>query len=288
MAAKSGWRNKKYQKHVMSLIQPGVELICFDTETSGLSAEKNHIIEIAAMRCRFRDDNLLDVLEELHLYINPGYLLPPKIVELTGITDEDLADCPCEDEVFDEIRRFFSGGPIILCGHNVSFDIRFLSAMFERHGYKLYDGDVFDTLEMSRDIFCNGEVQNHKLGTLAEYCGIADGVQFHSAIDDVRVTQKLFQLLAIEYASREYEDQQNKHRPKVISIKFWEGYKGFSRIYVDTSAGSLYYDVRRKTWYPKDVDLATIDVSYVESECLNATNSATVEEFSKFTDRIVL
>lgn len=284
--ATKGWRNKEYQKFVMSLMKPGVEIICFDTETTGLSPKNNQIIEIGAMRCRVRDDNLLDVMDELHTYINPGFLLPPKIVELTGITDELLSKYPFEEESFEAIHRFFGDGPLIVCGHNVKFDVGFLEALYSRNGSELRECVAIDTLEMARDIFCNGEVMNHKLGTLAEYCGIADGVQFHSAIEDVRVTQKLFQLLTIEYASREYEDASAKHCPQIFSIKFWEGYRGFSRIYVDTSAGSLYYDVRRKTWLPKDVSLDTIDVGYVERECLRMTSSNSVEEFSKFTGRI--
>lgn len=290
MVSKAGWRNREYQNRIISLIKPGVELIFFDTETTGLSAQNDRIIEIGALRCRVRDDYLLDVLDELHTYINPGFMLSAKIVELTGITSEFLSAYPFEEDSFEAIHRFFGDGPLIVGGHNVKFDVRFLESLYERNGCSFASPCIeVDTLEMARDIFCNGEVKNHKLGTLASYCGIDDGVQFHSAIDDIRVTWKLFQLLFLEYVRRAEEEAVAPvatHQPQVISVKFWEGYRGFSRIYVDTSAGSMYYDVRRKTWFQKDVSLDTIDLKHVERECMRLTNTADLDEFGKFKDRV--
>lgn len=45
-------------------------------------------------------------LEERLWYIRPVESLSEKIVELTGITDEFLADQPAEEEVFPQIMEF--------------------------------------------------------------------------------------------------------------------------------------------------------------------------------------
>lgn len=294
MAVKQSWRNRDYQKHVFKVLGQCRDILFFDTETTGLSAKKNHIIEIAAIKYRLGEDEFLHEVDRLHQYIRPAYMLDPVIVNLTGITDEFLSTYPYEDECFNQIHDFFGNGPLVVCGHNVKFDTGFLEALYSRNGGGGFVGyQEIDTCEMARDIIPASDTENYKLGTLAAVCGIDDGVQFHSALDDIQVTAKLFQVLYLEYLARQYDEKdrdesQSKHRPEVKSVKFWEGFQGYSRIYVDTSAGSLYYDVRRKAWMAKNIDLNTVDVGYIERRCWEATGCCNAEQFSKFKSRVYL
>ena len=289
MAIKKGWRNKQHQTDVVAhLTGYKGDVIAFDVETTGLSAMTDRVIELAAIRYELTADNFLHKKDVLHQYINPGFALSEKIIDLTGITDEKLAHEPSEENCFDKIKAFFGEGPVILAAHNARFDVGFLTAMYERHNAKMPSITfVVDTLELARDIIPSCEVPNYKLGTLAEYVGIADGVQFHSAIEDIQVTAKLLQCLYLEAIAEEQSQETTpKIRPTVRSVRWWEGYQGFSRIYVSTTAGDIYYDVRRSTWFSKDAILENLDLSYIESVCLSMTQCQNIEQFKRFTGRV--
>lgn len=289
MAAKQSWRNGQYRRKVTKLLETNRDIIFFDTETTGLSAKKDRIIELAAIRCHLGEDDYPREIERLHVYIRQPFALPEAIVNLTGITDAQLASAPYEEEVFGEIRDFFSKGETVLSGHNSNFDIGFLRALFERNN-AFFPDEVLevDTLPFARDVIPASEVENYKLGTLAHHFGLDENVTFHSAIEDVQVTIKLFYMLYTEALAHVNEQPCGGYRPDVREINYWAGFKGFSRIYVNTSAGSVYFDVRKKTWAPKDVDMNTLDMAYIEKVCWNALGVNDADAFAKFNGRVCL
>lgn len=67
--------------------------IVYDLETTGLNPAINHPIQVAARLCAVSPYGLDEICSQ-SWYINPGYQLPQKIVELTGITDRFLATQP--------------------------------------------------------------------------------------------------------------------------------------------------------------------------------------------------
>ncbi|MBK7497802.1 MAG: 3'-5' exonuclease [Ignavibacteriales bacterium] len=60
-----------------------------DVETTGLSANKNRIIEIALVKI----ENL-KITDKLHYLINPQTYIPPFITSLTGIDNDDVIGGP--------------------------------------------------------------------------------------------------------------------------------------------------------------------------------------------------
>ena len=75
-------------------------LVSLDLETTGLDPQRDAIIEIGAVK--FRGDEVLDTFSTL---INPGRAIPPKITDLTGIADRDVATAP---RLFDVLPRLSS------------------------------------------------------------------------------------------------------------------------------------------------------------------------------------
>lgn len=293
MAARQSWRNGQYRRKVTKLLETNRDIIFFDTETTGLSAKKDRIIEFAAIRCHLGEDDYPREIERLHVYIKQPFALPEAIVNLTGITDAQLASAPYEEEVFGEICDFFSKGEAVLSGHNSNFDIGFLRALYERNGAYFPDEVLeVDTLPFARDIIPTSEVENYKLGTLAHHFGLDENVTFHSAIEDVQVTIRLFYMLYTEAVARAESEPAHlscgTHCPLIREINYWAGFKGFSRIYVNTSAGSVYFDVRKKIWAPKDVDMSTLDMNYIEKSCWTAVGVDNADAFAKFNGKICL
>ncbi len=152
-------------------------IIAIDVETTGLDATKDAIIEIGAVR--FRGPV---VEEEWNTLINPGRPIPPEITHLTGIHNETVADAPYLQQVYADLLDFVGNVPVL--GHNVKFDLAFLS----RPGGFLNNPPI-DTYEMAAILM--PRAGRYKLGALAEALGI-ELPATHRALDDARVTHVLF------------------------------------------------------------------------------------------------
>lgn len=75
----------------------------FDFETTGLDRNKDTMIEVAAIRIRNGH-----VVGSYHELVNPGHPLPAEITNLTGVTDEMVANCA----VIFRTTRYVGGGAL--------------------------------------------------------------------------------------------------------------------------------------------------------------------------------
>ncbi len=151
-------------------------LIALDLETTGVSANSDHIIEVGAVK--FRGDEQLDTFSML---VNPRRKLSSFIVGLTGITQEKVDSAPDWDQVKSDVAEFIAGVPII--GHNVGFDASFLRS----HGVKP-DG-LYDTMSMAEIALPAGP--EYSLSRLSQRFGFAHDDP-HRALSDALVTRDLF------------------------------------------------------------------------------------------------
>ena len=161
------------------MISPIKNIIVFDTETSGLSSDKNQLLEIACCPIDIELNNLKEYESRIikpydNREINQGAL------NANGITMQQIERGRDQREVFEEfcdyLSKLSSGrNKPILCGHNIKkFDIPFLQNWFA-----LNKGDLskFVDLETSIDTLDWGRLKwtestNYKLGTCCENCGI--------------------------------------------------------------------------------------------------------------------
>ena len=94
-----------------------------DVETTGLSANKNRVIEIALVKIE-----KLKITDKLSYLINPQTYIPPFITSLTGISNDDVIGAPIFSDIVDEIISFTDN--TILTAHNFTFDSSFLNTEF--------------------------------------------------------------------------------------------------------------------------------------------------------------
>lgn len=148
-----------------------------DTETTGLSAYYDEIIEIGILRVR--NNTIVDQYSQL---IHPMDEIDPFITALTGITNEMVAEMPSIMDVKDNVLSFI-GNDIIL-GHNTSFDIRFLNEGFQEQ----IENPYMDTMQFARKVY--PELKHHRLSDLSDYLGLSTNE--HRSIADCITTKELY------------------------------------------------------------------------------------------------
>lgn len=306
---KKWWRDFGVGQKIVATLSENVgkEMLVFDTETTGLSPETNHVIQLSAIKCVIDEGCQFHEIARMDTYINPGYKLPAKIIEITGITDEKLANYSSEEKQWDAIYEFFGDSPIV-CGHNVPFDVSMMKAMYRRYGKEFSPIDL-DTLRMAQELHRKDEAGSHKLGALAEHFGLDYGLAFHNSMDDVVATMRLLRLFVEEYLEKKKNDCVEistfdgdgnavvLSMPKTSKIKTkikscwawtspWSGKGGpLQRLYVRVKHEDrvLWMNQRRPyDWGEKDKgSIDMFDIKDIEQQVLYLYGCETLEELSK-------
>lgn len=148
--------------------------VVLDLETTGLDPHRDAIIQVALKR----SDGV-----QWASFVNPGRVVPPAILALTGFEAVDFSDVPQFADIRDTVQELLDGFRVV--GHNVRFDLAFLARM----GLSV-PGDPLDTLEWGRLAF-----------PLRSHYGLGDwfsdqAERLHDARVDVDLTERLLWQIA--------------------------------------------------------------------------------------------
>lgn len=169
-------QNKRTYNEIKSI---GLADYCvLDTETTGLNAKVNKIIEICVIRVR--NHEIVDTFSTL---IKPKSQIGKTATQITGITNEMLKGKPKIEDIETELFDFI--GDDVIVGHNISFDVKFIEHAYNR----TIDNPILDTLKLSRKQIHG--VENYKLETLKRYLNI--DIVSHRSEADCYVTHKLYE-----------------------------------------------------------------------------------------------
>lgn len=155
--------------------------ICFDIETTGLSAARDKITEIGAVKV----ENGV-ITDTFSTFANPEMPIPQKITQLTGITDGMVKDAPSQSEAVGAFLEF--AGDNVLVAHNAPFDTSFIAKACEDMGRE-YNYTSIDTVAISRAILT--DIKNCKLDTVAKFLRLGD-FNHHRATDDAEMLARIF------------------------------------------------------------------------------------------------
>ena len=220
------------------------EYVAFDLETTGLSSQKDEIIEIGAVRMQGGKE-----LERFQTFVNPGRRLEQKIVELTGITDAMLADAPSIETVLPEFLEFV--GDRVLVAHNADFDTGFIREACRKQGLP-YGFTSVDTLILSQnllphlnkfklDVVSNAlslpDFNHHRAGDDAVTCGLI----FHKLTDKLRELElsRLQEINPAMMGLRSQSRLDNRHARHIIL--FAKNQVGLRNLYHLISDANLKY-----------------------------------------------
>ena len=181
--------------------------ICFDIETTGLSALKDKITEIGAVKVVNGE-----IVDTFSTFANPEMPIPSKITQLTGITDAMVKDAPSQSEAVSAFLEFAGGN--ILVAHNAPFDTSFIRKACQNMGVD-YAYTSIDTVAISRAIL--PDIKNVKLDTVANYLRLGK-FNHHRATDDAEMLAKIFIAL-----TRRLETDYDIHSSAEINTKIAGG-----------------------------------------------------------------
>ncbi len=157
------------------------EYVVADCETTGLDCNCESLIEVSA--CILVGNK---ITERFDMFVNPQKEIPPEIVELTGITQDDVKDAPCAQKAVEKFAEFAGGRPII--AHNASFDYSFIMPLAKEGSIS---HEWLDSLALSNIVL--PRLCSHKLPDLAHAFNLHAST--HRANDDVEALAQLWPLL---------------------------------------------------------------------------------------------
>lgn len=171
-----------------------LEFVAFDTETTGLSAAAERVVELSAVRFHL-DGREIGAFDEL---VDPGRPIPPSALRVHGISDAMVKGKKGIEEILPRFLEFSEGG--LLLAHNADFDLGFLVQEAARSGLQLPTPPVLDTVEISRSL--RADLPNHKLETISKALA-CEASSYHRALADAQTLSRVFlRLVEEDYRSR--------------------------------------------------------------------------------------
>jgi DNA polymerase-3 subunit epsilon len=157
-------------------------LAFFDLETTGLDVTNDRIIEIGILKM-----NPDGSQESYQKRVNPEMKISPESAEITGITDDDVKDCPKFKDLAEEIAAFI--GDADLAGYNSNkFDIPVLAEEFLR-AESDFDMSARRAVDV-QNIF--HKMEQRTLAAAYQFYCQQELKNAHSAMADIEATQQVF------------------------------------------------------------------------------------------------
>ncbi len=171
------------------------DFVVFDLETTGLSPEKNRIIEIGAVRVSGGE-----IVDKFSTFVNPEVPIPFEIEKLTSINDAMVIGAPKIEEALPRFLEFC--GDAALVGHNAAFDVSFVAHSAARLGLP-FDPTVLDTVTLAQHLLPN--LNRYKLDMVAKALNVSLE-NHHRAVDDAGATAEIFAAFVAMLKDRGVED----------------------------------------------------------------------------------
>lgn len=184
----------------LNLIKP---LIVFDLETTGLDLVKDRIIQISYIKV-YPDGKE----ERSNQFVNPERSIPQEVVDITGITDADVANAPTFKMLATDLANKFQGCDF--AGFNSNhFDVPMLAEEFLRAGID-FDFSKCNLIDV-QTIFHKMERRN-LAAAYKFYCGrkMEDDFVAHKADQDTEATYRVLQGELDMYAPGKQEEPERQ------------------------------------------------------------------------------
>ncbi len=151
-------------------------MLVLDTETTGLDVKGDRVVSIGAVR--MVGDSLFRHVT-FHQLCTPGRPIPPAATRIHHITDDDVANAPEFEEVWQNCLPLLEG--TVMVGYNIAFDIAMLRHESHRAGLTWEEPPFLDILLLAVALI--DDLPNDNLEGLTNYLGV-DVHDRHNALGD--------------------------------------------------------------------------------------------------------
>jgi len=171
------------------------KILLFDFETTGLSGERDQIIEIGAILLE-RVNDQYRVCEEVSALVLADRPLPEKIIEITHITDEMLLrDGITQEMACHRLFNMYKDENTLLVAYNIQFDLSFLTSLFRKYKDRNFTikNDILDVMAIYKD----RQRYPHRLDNAVSTYQI-EIPNTHRALDDIKATLEVLKKMSQE------------------------------------------------------------------------------------------
>lgn len=264
------WRNKDKNR---SLYREAARNGCFiiQMNTTVLSPVAD-ILEVSVLKCIYKK-GMFRFTGVFHTLADPGREISMKTLEKNGIDGEALKGSPGMDVIFPLLKGFLGEHPYLISYS--SFPVQRLGTLYEEHGDALQETGILDLKEVCKDILCEVDTPDYRFETM-------EGV-FQMEKKDGMVFRELSLMNVL--MERLKDDTDGKQKARVYGITYRPGFRGMSRIYVNTTEGTLYYDCLKDKWMPKEKGgslVRDLDMQHVEDQVFRLAGCKTYAELKRF------
>lgn len=164
------------------------KLVILDTETTGLEAKSEKIVEIC---CLSESSEIL-----FYSKLNPCKAISKEAYKVHGLSEESLKDCTRFSKIKKELINAISDSTLVI--HNAGFDLKFLYKEFLLTGvylptlFKNCNITAIDSLTLARKMKL---LKKNRLDDLANYFKIDLDRSLHSAETDCKILLEVFKNL---------------------------------------------------------------------------------------------
>lgn len=191
-----------------------MNLICLDTETTGLNSSLDRIIEIGCVDIT----NGFAQRKIFHTFVNPERDIPIIASKIHGITSETIKDALIFQHHASEFLKFIQDSTLII--HNSSFDLKFLNAELSRCNLPNLTNNIIDTLKLSKSKFPG---QKASLDALMKKFKISVEREKHGALLDAEILAQIYIAMTknqsiLEVKKENFSSKKEKANSILISI----------------------------------------------------------------------
>lgn len=139
-------------------------LVAFHCEATGPSVRKCNMTELGAVKFDLNGNEI----DTFWSFANPGHLIPPRISEKTGVTDELVENAPSSIDVVKEWTSWI-GPHVLLFSHHAHFDSKFVCGTLLKEDIDPPRGRVMDVTHWARTL--SVPVEEYRLRALLDLIG---------------------------------------------------------------------------------------------------------------------
>ncbi|MCL2632792.1 MAG: exonuclease domain-containing protein, partial [Coriobacteriia bacterium] len=160
------------------------DIVTLDVETTGLSYQRDTLIEIAAVRIRGTE-----IVDQYSTFVDPGRAIPLNITELTGISDDDVTGAPDALTAIVQLAEFVGSTTVV--AHNSEFDRNMLRHATRQVFDFIENNSWVDSIQLAR--IALPRCRSYSLQSLTEvFC---EARSTHRAIDDALRLAELWRVM---------------------------------------------------------------------------------------------